>query len=368
MGTSKTTPTGFPYPALAGSTLDSHGGVVGSQFSVGGIDPNLGSPVTYNYTVTLEKKLARDIVASVSYAGSQSRDLITGSGQESATSYGVDINRFAGDLITSYPTPHRLNPSFGSITYAQNGAKSGYNALILVVRGHASRRGFFNANYTRSSSKDDAQIYPTFTNLSQYYGPSIWNAPNRFSFSYSYEIPGLHAGNGFSRVFTNGWVLSGITTFQSGTPFVVYTGASFQPVLNGSGQVTGLAPGSGDYNADGFNYDFPDVVSYSQSTSRSAFLNGVFSPANFAVPTLGSEGNERPYQFRNPNYYNWDASLAKNTQLHERLNLQLRFDYFNVFNRVNLQGVDGNLADGSFGKSTSQFNPRWLQLGISLRF
>lgn len=368
LGTSKTTPAGFPHPALASSTLDSHGGVVGSQFSVGGIDSNLGSPVTYNYTATLERKLSRDIVASATYSGSQSRDLITGSGQETATSYGVDINRFAGDLITNYPTPKRLNPSFGSITYAQNGAESGYNALILVVRGRLSHRGFFNASYTRSSSKDDAQVYPTFTNLHQYFGPSIWDAPNRFSFSYSYDIPGLSGSNAVAHTLTNGWTFSGITTFQSGTPFVVYTGASFQPVLNGGGQVIGLAPGSGDYNADGFNYDFPNVASYSQPTSRSAFLNGLFAAGNFTAPTLGSEGNERPYPFRGPNYYNWDMSLAKNTQVYERLNLQLRFDYFNVFNRVNLQGVDSNLADSTFGKSTSQFNPRWLQLGISLRF
>jgi hypothetical protein len=368
LGTSATTPSGFTYPVLAGSTLDSHGGVVGSQFNVGGLDVNLGSPTTYNYTVTIEKKFWRDLVASATYVGSQSRDLITGSGQQTATSYGVGINRFSGDLIANYPTPARLNPSFGSITYAQNGVESGYNAFIVVLRGRVGRRGFFNSSYTRSSSKDDSQIYPTFTNLHQYYSPSIWDAPNRFSLSYSYELPGLQASNAVTRIVTNGWVFSGVTTFQSGTPFVVYTNASFQPTLNGSGQVVGLAAGSGDFNADGFNYDFPDVTSYSQGTSRSAFLNGVFSAANFTTPALGADGNERPYRFRGPNYYNWDISLAKNTQIHERLNLQLRFDYFNVFNRVNLNGVVANLADSSFGRSTSQFNPRWLQLGIALRF
>jgi len=86
-------------------------------------------------------------------------------------------------------------------------------------------------------------------------------------------------------------VFSGITIYQSGTPFVVYTKASFQPVLNPGGQVIGFAPGSGDFNADGSNYDFPDVVSYSQPTSRSAFLNGLFPATNFPTPALGSEGH-----------------------------------------------------------------------------
>jgi hypothetical protein len=368
LGTSATAPAGFSYPALAGSELDSHGGIVGSQFNVGGLDTNLGSPVTYNYTATVEKKVFHELVASIGYSGSQSRNLIEGSGQQTATSYGVDVNRFAGDLILNYPTPKRLNPSFGSITYAQNGAVSGYNALILGLRGRFGKRGYFNASYTRSSSNDDAQIYPTFTDLHQYYGPSIFDAPNRFSLSLSYDIPGMSSGNAFERVLTNGWVFSDITIFQSGYPFTVYTGASFQPILNGAGQVIGLQPGSGDYNADGFNYDFPNVANYSQGTSRHAFLNGVFPSGNFTTPTIGTEGNELPYRYRGPNYYNFDMSLAKNTRIYERLSLQFRFDYFNVFNRVNLTGMDGNLADSTFGKATSQFNPRWLQLGITLRF
>ena len=377
LGTSATAPAGFPYPALASSVLDSHGGIVGAQFNVGGLDTNLGSPVTYNYTATVEKKLFHEIVASAGYSGSQSRNLIDGSGQQTATTYGTDINRFAGDLILNYPTPKRLNPSFGSITFAQNGVVSGYNALILALRGRFSKRGFFNASYTRSNSKDDAQIYPTFTNLHQYYSPSVFDAPNRFSLSLSYDIPGMSSGNAFARSITNGWVFSDISIFQSGYPFTVYTGASFQPILNTAGQVTGLQPGSGDYNADGFNYDFPNVASYSQGTSRSAFLNGVFPAGNFTTPSIGTEGNEVPYKYRGPNYFNSDISLAKNTKIYERLNLQFRFDFFNIFNRPNLTGpngpygptsLDGNLADATFGKATSQFNPRWLQLGLTLRF
>jgi len=354
LGTSASAPAGFPYPALPSTQLDSHGGLIGSQISVGGTDPNLGSPVTYNYTATLERKLVKDLVASVGYSGSSSNNLIEGGGQETATTYGVDINRFAGDLIQNNGTLTRLNPSFGSITYSQNGAIGRYNAFIAAARGRFERRGYFSASYTRSASRDNSQVYPTFTNLQQYYGPSYWDAPNRISVALSYSLPGMSSDKGALGRITNGWSISDITILQSGTPFVVYTNASYQA--------------GGDYNADGDNYDFPNVASYSQHTSRQAYLNGIFSAGQFTAPTPGTEGNETPYRFREPGYANTDISLAKNTKIVERLNFQLRFDFFNAFNRPNLNTVDTNLPDGNFGKATGQYNPRWIQLGANINF
>ena len=354
LGTTASTPAGFPYPALPSTTLDSHGGLTGSQISVGGINPNLSSPVTYNYTATLERKLAKDFVASVGYSGSRSDNLIEGGGQETATSYGTDINRFAGDLIQHNGTLTRLNPSFGAITDAQNGAIGRYNALIAATRGRFGRHGYFSASYTRSSSKDDSQIYPTFTNIQQYYGPSYWDAPNRLSVALSYDLPGMNSGKGLLGRLTDGWSISDVTILQSGTPFVVYTNASFQ--------------GGGDYNADGYNYDFPNVTNYSQATSRQGYLSNIFSSGQFTPPTLGTEGNEAPYRFREPGYANTDISVAKNTKIVESVGFQLRFDFFNAFNRPNLNSVDRNLPDGSFGKATGQYNPRWIQLGAKISF
>jgi hypothetical protein len=50
------------------------------------------------------------------------------------------------------------------------------------------------------------------------------------------------------------------------------------------------------------------------------------------------------------------------------LRLQLRFEFYNVFNRVNLGGINSNLTSASFGKATSQLNPRNIQLGAKLMF
>jgi len=165
-----------------------------------------------------------------------------------------------------------------------------------------------------------------------------------------------------------GWTLSGTGILQSGTPFTVYTGAAFAPLRNGSGQIIGYAPGSGDFNADGVNYDFPNTGSYQTPSNRNSYLNGIFTASSFTVPNLGSGGNEGVNRFRNPGFAELDAALLKDIPLFERLKLQIRAEGFNMLNRVNLGGIDGNLASGTFGRSTSQLQPRWFQFGVRIFF
>jgi len=369
LGTGNTPPFGFTYPAIPGGQLDAHGGIVGLQPPIGAIDPNLLTPVLYNYNAAVERTILKDTVVSVGYSGALGRNLLSGGGQQFSVSYGVDINTYAGDLVQHNSTvPTRLLPSFGSILYTQNDRKSRYDALIVGVRSRFARNGFVNAYYTRSSSQDDTQVYPVATNPGQYYGPSIWDSPNRFSMTVSYTIPGLAGGHGFAGRLTNGWSASAVTIVQSGHPFTVNTTATFQPLRDSSGNITGLAPNSGDYNADGNNNDYPNVATYAQMTGRQAYLNGSIFRSNFTQPTLGTEGNEKWGQFRNPGFAETDLNFSKETRITERLHLQLRFEFYNLFNTVNLGGINANLTSANFGKSTSQLNPRNIQLGARVSF
>lgn len=368
-GTSNTYPFGFPYPTLPSRTLSAQGGIVGLQAGVGGVDPALLSPMTFNYAATIEHKLIGKLVGSVGYSGSTSYNVITGYGQTSSTSYGIDINRFAGDLIQNRRTsPTRLNPSFGAINYATNGAEARYNALILAARGRVRDRFFFDASYTRSRSLDNSQVYPTFENISQYYGLSAWDAPNRFSLSFNYDFGQFNGNRGFFGRVLSGWSLSGTSIYQSGNPFTVYTTASFQPVRDANGNFIGYQASSGDYNADGFNRDYPNVANYAISSDRQAFLHGVFAANQIVQPSFGTEGNEHVSGFRNPRFIDTDAALLKSTRIFESLNFQLRFEVYNIFNYANLQGVDANLSDSNFGRVTAQYNPRYLQIGARLTF
>jgi hypothetical protein len=178
----------------------------------------------------------------------------------------------------------------------------------------------------------------------------------------------VHSDSGLAKRVINGWNFSGTTILQSGTPFSVFTTAPFNPLKDSSGTFIGYAPGSGDFNADGDNFDFPDVSSYSMPNGRDDYLNGALSPSNFPNPSFGSEGSEKVNQFRNPGFAEVNISLAKDIPITERWRFQLRLDAFNLFNRVNLGGVDSNMADGNFGKSTNQLEPRWLQFGARVEF
>jgi hypothetical protein len=84
--------------------------------------------------------------------------------------------------------------------------------------------------------------------------------------------------------------------------------------------------------------------------SRHGFLTGAFPISNFTQPTMGTEGNEEWGQLRNPGFAETDAALQKDTKLTERLRMELRLEFFNLFNRVNLGGVQGNPGGRAAGR------------------
>jgi len=397
LGSSNKPPFGFTFPTFgpgtgptpqSGGGLNAQGGVVGASFSIGAINPLLKSPKADVWSVTLERKITNNFAASVGYNGSHSYNIVGNGNSIGNVSYGVDINSFPGDLIDQMnnsatpriPSATRLNTSFGAITYADNDRHGNYDAVIFDVRGHFSR-GYLDASYTRSRSYDDALDYPNSAGLDpqQYYGPSIFNAPNRFSLSFNYSLRGLNGGRGAVGYATGGWGISGTSIFQSGYPLTAANSNGFLAVCSSGAlsNVTGCSAsdpavafqaGSGDYNADGDNLAYPDATSYSQSHSNKAWLTGAIPSGDFAVPAFGSEGNEKSNAFSGPNFYETDINFYKDTHLTERVNFQIRFEIFNIFNRANYADVDYNLPDGTFGQATASREPRFWQLGGKLSF
>ncbi len=378
LGTTNTPPFGFTFPTFQGG-LNAQGGVVGANFSIGGIDPLVKSPKADVWSLSVERRINRVFAATVGYSGSHSYDLVGNENSIGGVSYGVNINVLPGDLITHESlAPTGLNSSFGSILYAENNRYGNYNGVYFDVKGRVTR-GFVDASYTRASSKDDALAYPSPDNPSQYYAPAISEAPNRFSLSFSYSLKGLNDGKGALGYMTGGWGISGTSIFQSGYPLTAANTNAYSPLCqntapnapacpSAANPAVGYAPGSGDYNADGNNLDYPNATSYQQSTNNKAWLTGSIPKADFATPTFGQEGNEKPMQFRGPNFIETNANFFKDTPITERIGFQFRFELFNLFNRANYANVDTNIPDGSFGAATGSHEPRFFQLGGRFTF
>jgi len=410
-GTQNKYPFGFQFPAFQGQPLDSKGGIAGSQIGVAGNDLNLSAPITLNWSAAVERQLSSNMTASFAYTGTHSDNLIIVGGNTGDTSYTVDLNLKPGDLVqhplfgsngvwTGSGAQTRLNTSFGSMGYEFNGARQNYYGLIAAVKGRFGHRGFLTASYTHSVSKDSSANYPegyvggggVNYNIDQWYSLSTWDVPNRVSLGWSYDIPGVTTRGGFLSRATSGFTLAGVTVLQSGTPFFVsnnnqlalidtagvnVTAANYQSELNASHFA--FAPNSGNYAEDGSNFNVPDVVSYHQKHDRKAYQytgsvdSGVITHTQFAQPAFnasGTEGNEKLGMFRNPGYADTDFTVKKSTAMTERFSLELRLDIFNLFNRVNLNGVNTNYGDTSanFGTTSSTLPPRNMQVAAKLNF
>lgn len=354
---SPTYPFNYPLPVIPAGSLNVAGGLTGVQSNVWGLSRTMSPPLAVNYVIGAERQLPGKFVVGGSYSGSKSYNGLAG----------MDYNRSDGALIQNNGQLVRPNANFGVMNYVSNIMNGSYNAMILTLRRTVGSVATFQSSYTLSHTMSDINANTRFDHdigfnvpdpalYHSYYSDANWDVRNRFSFSGVYNVPGMKRGVG--RVLTGGWEVSAIAAIQSGTPFWVYTSAPYP---------------AGDYNADGTNYDIPNASSNycSGSYGEQSYLSGLFPATLFTAPAAGTEGNVKRNSCRNPGLVEVDASVLKNNKLKwlgETGNLQLRFDFENVLNHVNLTGVDPNVADATFGKSISTLAPRTIQLGARISF
>jgi hypothetical protein len=103
------------------------------------------------------------------------------------------------------------------------------------------------------------------------------------------------------------------------------------------------------------------------------FPNRIFQVSDFPKPGLGQLGNLGRNTFLSPGYANTDFILTKKTKIpwflgKEGANLHFRAEFFNLFNRVNLDRPVGDTNSSAFGRSTRAFGARNVQFGLKIEF
>ncbi|MBZ5583799.1 MAG: TonB-dependent receptor [Acidobacteriia bacterium] len=348
-------PFNFPLPGIAAG-LNPRGGPIKGLAAIAGTDPNVTYPYALNWFTGVQYAITPSWVLEVNYLASRGVHLYT---------HYTDKNRCDGCGV------NRPNPFFSSFEYIDNSAFSMYQGGTLQVRHRFSKGLAMQAAYTIGKALDEegstsvgeggtqGAIIDAW-NLRRQYGLSENDIPQRLAASFVYNIPSPKLSNRILNRVVGGWEFSGILTLQKGEP---------QTVTNSNY----------DFNNDLTFYDVPDApLTHFGGWSRGNYVNGTTLTASaFPLPPGGAgnwlrEGNLGRNTYRGPGFAQQDLAFAKNNALpwafKETANLQLRFEMYNAFNRVNATGWVTNMASGAFGRTTGSFIPRTLQLTARLTF
>jgi hypothetical protein len=328
-------------------------------------------PYVQQWNLNVEQLLDRNSTLRVAYVGS----------------HGVHLSSVTADANLAIPVTlpdgrlyfpengERINPLYSRIRDHTFNAQSFYHALQMRFE-HRMDHGFqFLASYCFSKSIDDSS---NFVNIEEASNSALlpFNGNPRFnrglsgqdirhsvSASTTWELP-VSSGAGLRRLLEH-WQLGGILTYSSGMPTSVwldYDAARTQTTETGPaiGQRPNVAMG---WSGNPVTYD----------------PAGWVTAEAFSRPDPGFLGNLGRNTIIGPDLFNVDFSMVKTmtlSKLEGAPSLDLRFEFFNLFNRTNFNLPDSDrmsvFSEGSiredFAMITSAGNSREIQIGLKLRF
>ncbi len=267
-----------------------------------------------------------------------------------------------------------------------NDAFSDYNALQVEVRRRFSKSLGFQANYTWSKAygfgvgtQQQRQDFPfDLNNLNYDKRRLLFDTTHNFKANVTYDLPFgdgqmFDPDNGILERLVGGWEATSIVSWYTGAPISVNSAfGTFQP---GSTQVnTNLTADQIKgllgirHTPDGIFYIDPSVIG-PDGRAVAAPGQDPFPGQAFFLPGPGELGTLQFLQFNAPPVFNWDASLIKEIPLTERVNAQLRFEFFNVLNHPIFFLSSQDVNSVNFGRVTQTLNsPRVVQVAAKITF
>ena len=338
--------------------------------NIAGFSRYAPTPSLYNFTLGVQRDIGFSTVLDVAYVGSlgrhldQSRNINTVPYGSRFLPQNADPSNPSTPLNDNFFRPL---PGWGSITYRENVGTSNYNALQVAVNRRFTRGLQFALAYTWSKTMDytdsDGGGVATYRPLRVWnYGKAGFDQTHVFVLNYTWDVPrGSRIWPSVpGRLLLDGWQVSGITTFASGTP----SGVGFGTV--DGADITGGGDGSRII-----------ATGKAQLPHGERTFDRFFDPTVFRRPARGDFGSAPKDVFRNAGINNWDISMFKNFPVKgERRYFQLRWEMYNAFNHTQFSDVDstarfdanGNQVNQRFGQVTAARTPRVMQASLRLNF
>jgi hypothetical protein len=272
------------------------------------------------------------------------------------TNAAVQTSRTVAQALRPYPQYLAVNVQSGG---GDKTGRSHYHAGVLKVNQRVSGGLSLQTSYTYSKIMTDADSFSGSGGSMDAARPELEWSVGRFDQTHSikmntvFEVPFGEGRRWLTKGLANqvlgGWRIAVIQAYSSGFPIGVTTNAPLN-IFNGTNRpnVTGA-----DWRAPlaGSTFD-PNVDRF---LDKAAFVQPVGELGN--APR--TNGAVRRFWNRNEN-----VSLAKSFKV-QKIDMDIRFEAFNIFNRIVWGAPDTNFSSNSFGVISSQANsPRQMQIGL----
>ncbi len=349
--------------------------------SLRAVDPGIRVASTQFYSLTVERQITSGSVLSIGYVGSRGIHLydIKNYNQQGAG------NVYLGDPILSLSSASngysRLNNQYSDINDRGSNGDSHYNGMNIGLQmNNVHRTGLsVTANYTFAHSMDD--ISSTFSesnsasngignlgylnpfNPGLDYGASDFDTRHRFVLAPIYETPWFKGNNSMKGRLLGGYLVTGIYTVRTGTPFTYSDSTNSLNAGAGSG-IPRYLPSSPITNAK-----FNKIVSQSGPNVYNIGTLPAASPYPASSLPYGGISDFGPYPvgmssrnaFYGPGAWNFDLAASKSVPITERISVELRAEGFNIFNHHNLYALDSNNDVANFGYDPTLLTPQVIQ-------
>jgi hypothetical protein len=305
------------------------------------------TPLLMSWNLSLERQLGADWVARVAYIGNEGRYFFGAAENSREINPAIYIPGASTVANTQARRPYQ---DYSRIGLYESTNTSRYHSMQLNVEKRFARGLSVLASYTFSKKQDDYG-WTTPDDIHFDWGLSREDVPHNFKFSNVWQLPEIQ-GNRVVNTILNGWMLNSMVTWQSGFPFTVSSGRD--------NSFTGI----GRDRADFLGGD-PDLGS---DRPHGEMVAQYFDTSKFVANAIGTFGNSGKNMLRGPRYFNTDLALLKSTRIGGRVDVQFRAEFFNIFNNVNFNLPNSNVASAQFGRITSALDPRILQFGLKMLF
>jgi Carboxypeptidase regulatory-like domain/TonB dependent receptor/TonB-dependent Receptor Plug Domain len=232
-----------------------------------------------------------------------------------------------------------------------------YNALQAKLETRAWHGSTLLTSYTYGKCLSDG-AFSTQTREEpnygiSYYGVCSYNLTHNLVISYVYQLP-IGKGQAFlgnvptwANAFIGNWQISGVTTVQSGLPFTA--------TISTDTANTGVASQRPNISGRPTMLKKPSCWFFISKNSACTALDPT-APNTFTVPTQYSYGNGGVYTLRADNLVQFDVAALKSFKFSETKSLELRGEFFNLFNRPTFGAPSTNIDSSSGAQVTSTLN------------